>query len=1044
MDLTNSDWAQIAWAQAWQVTAVALAVALLVRLAARNRPHLAHVLWLVVLAKCLTPPVWSSPTSMFSWLQAFSARQEVAASDRQQPQPAELQEIAASPADVSIVISRSEGTKPTAAEMAALHDASARGKSARGTTAQAAWALEDPRAARAAGNWPWLAVAMLLVAWLAGALLLAALTALRWLCCWRSIRRAGWRCDAALQARVDELARQLGLRRRVKLIVSGSRVGPAVIGLFKPVILLPAAVVNEQSKAELDPILAHELIHIRRGDLWVGLLQVAMRCLWWFHPLVWMTSRLLTREAERCCDEEVIAELSCPPGRYARSLLAVLELKLKPVPVFPGVRPVEVTTKRLERIMSLRQGCRKRTPWHYRLAMLALAAIVLPGAALVATAEQGADERRQPADPIAPEGGLASQPKEIVPAADEFRIETRIFTASPELIGRLTGDWALFNPNIPADEQPGAEPLAQNRPLAATGGEPRNRAQFTVEKNLPVMYHLIDEKAMGGLVRRMDGDKRANVLSCPKCTLFNGQTATIADSTQRPFVVGVEKVGKDDYQPKIRVVSEGLILRLQPTLRDKRIVRLAYELTLSSIRGVEETEIQRGSDKPITIQVPEIVKYRLEGTTDVPLGKHLVIAGLSNNRPNERPQSMMVAISAHHLLGDGWQEMGAGVNSEAGVTGQITIDEKNFEMIATLVEAFNNLIDERRFAEAEIVAQQAAKVAPKNPVVETMLWKARFARRFGEQQSRNAEAKTEHKDLPGAKVGAGLSALEPPSDDEVLKAFEKKKPIEKKGFGFATRIERDNVRIVKETIADRIDPPRHYPLVGAAKLHHAIYKCTVYFTEVRKIGWPKPHTEREDVSEVIYLDQVRLEKVDGVDFLPDRQAADKPLQRKEPVAAAELQIERQLDRKVSLNFNDAPLAKVMEFLATSADINIYLDGNGLAAEGVKADQPVTINLAAPIRVRSALKLILEPLHLGYKIENEVLQVTSEQTLAGEVYPMVYAVADLVVPLPGGKAKRPLQWRYRAGQLHHSDRSNYQHGGNRFLGPGRRKWLAGGL
>src|SRR5271169_5561970 len=59
--------ADLAWTQFWQVTAVAAGVGLITRLCCRERPHLAHVLWLVVLVKCLTPPLWSSPTSVFSW-----------------------------------------------------------------------------------------------------------------------------------------------------------------------------------------------------------------------------------------------------------------------------------------------------------------------------------------------------------------------------------------------------------------------------------------------------------------------------------------------------------------------------------------------------------------------------------------------------------------------------------------------------------------------------------------------------------------------------------------------------------------------------------------------------------------------------------------------------------------------------------------------------------------------------------------------------------------------------------------------------------------
>ena len=79
-------------------------------------------------------------------------------------------------------------------------------------------------------------------------------------------------------------------------------------------------------------------------------------------------------------------------------------------------------------------------------------------------------------------------------------------------------------------------------------------------------------------------------------------------------------------------------------------------------------------------------------------------------------------------------------------------------------------------------------------------------------------------------------------------------------------VQRNNVRIVKEKIADYIDPPRVYPLIGPAQLHHAHYKCTVYFTEVTRVGYPVPYTTRdEDSVEVLYIDHNHLHMVGNVD-----------------------------------------------------------------------------------------------------------------------------------------------------------------------------------
>lgn len=108
-------------------------------------------------------------------------------------------------------------------------------------------------------------------------------------------------------------------------------------------------------------------------------------------------------------------------------------------------------------------------------------------------------------------------------------------------------------------------------------------------------------------------------------------------------------------------------------------------------------------------------------------------------------------------------------------------------------------------------------------------------------------------------------ALDPPSDDEIMRALEKTKPVEG-GIPLLWERNRNDVRIVVHKIADYTDPPRVYPLIGPAQQHHAHYKCTIYFEDVRRIGWPVPHTIRdEDCEEVIYIDHNHLHMVGNVD-----------------------------------------------------------------------------------------------------------------------------------------------------------------------------------
>ncbi|MEC7695553.1 MAG: hypothetical protein VYA11_00490, partial [Planctomycetota bacterium] len=114
---------------------------------------------------------------------------------------------------------------------------------------------------------------------------------------------------------------------------------------------------------------------------------------------------------------------------------------------------------------------------------------------------------------------------------------------------------------------------------------------------------------------------------------------------------------------------------------------------------------------------------------------------------------------------------------------------------------------------------------------------------------------------------------------------------------------------------------------------------------------------------------------------------------------AELEIERKLNTPVSLKFKDAPLSEVTEHLGKVGGVNIYVDPQGLAEEGVHSSTPVTIDLSQEISLKSALNLILSPLHLDYVIQNEVLKITSEQLRDRNVYSKTYNVADLVLPIP---------------------------------------------
>ena len=354
--------APVLWTQIWQVTAVAAIVFLTVRLLAKDKPHLAHMLWALVLIKCITPPTFSSHISLFSWL---SADMGVPLS-----QPIDIEFTG----EAERVANSGIATDAPGLNLWLKRD----GVSGSASVSPALPVSKNPAAAM---NWKNILVGV----WLVGAAICLVWQGCRVLILnWR-LKRKELPPSAEIDALVGKLSTQLGLRRKVLAMITSASIGPAVIGLFHPRILLPSAIVNHGSIEELEPLIAHELIHIRRGDLWWAVLQTLAGSLFWFHPLVRLAVAAISHESERSCDEETVASLGCPSADYARCLLNVLEQKhrLRSVPALPGVKPIEITSTRLERVMKLGHGSHKRTPWWAWGILIACCAFVLPGAALV-------------------------------------------------------------------------------------------------------------------------------------------------------------------------------------------------------------------------------------------------------------------------------------------------------------------------------------------------------------------------------------------------------------------------------------------------------------------------------------------------------------------------------------------------------------------------------------------------------------------------------------------------------------------------------------
>ena len=157
-----------------------------------------------------------------------------------------------------------------------------------------------PRVSALARWQPWL-----LGGWAIGAGLLGLRLLIGGGMAWR-MRRGRRPLDPEWADRARRLALRLGVRRAAVFV--SARVRQALVaGVWRPMVLLPAAWLAEMPPEMLEGVLAHELAHLRRLDLWAILLQRLVETFLFYHPAVWWLSRRLSREREMCCDEMAVA-----------------------------------------------------------------------------------------------------------------------------------------------------------------------------------------------------------------------------------------------------------------------------------------------------------------------------------------------------------------------------------------------------------------------------------------------------------------------------------------------------------------------------------------------------------------------------------------------------------------------------------------------------------------------------------------------------------------------------------------------------------------
>ena len=323
----------------WQSTLFAGVIAILACALRHNRAGLRYGLWFAASVKFMIPfAAIASAGSLFAWQEA----------------PAPIWSMVAAPVvrDFSIPFA-------------------------------AIWTDPTPMVPAAASA-RWVAP-LLFGAWLCG---LAAIV-LRRVRQWREIR-------AALRASTPFVAEPT-VPADIEIRTAPTVLEPGVVGLRRPVILLPAGIESYLTADQFAAVLAHEVCHVRRRDSLTAAMHMLVEAVFWFHPLVWWIGARLVATREQACDQHVVAQ-TAQPIAYAEGIVSVCRRYVEtPLMSVAGVGGADVKA-RIDAILANRSGLHLTLP--KRLVLVAVAVLSLTVPVVTGAIEAAASAAGQLRDPL--------------------------------------------------------------------------------------------------------------------------------------------------------------------------------------------------------------------------------------------------------------------------------------------------------------------------------------------------------------------------------------------------------------------------------------------------------------------------------------------------------------------------------------------------------------------------------------------------------------------------------------------------------------------
>ena len=215
------------------------------------------------------------------------------------------------------------------------------------------------------------------------------------------IQRAVFVCGLVSQAKpanglmtdaLDFCRNKLGIKSEVGLRVSANATSPAVCGLFQPVILIPQNLGSTLGADGLRTVLLHELVHVKRGDLWVNLIQTLLQIFYFYNPLLWLANSIIRRIREQAVDEAVQVAMGEKAEQYPETLVNVAKLAFKRPAL--SLRLIGVVESRSALKGRVKRMLNRPIPKSAKLGILGFLTVLIFGAVLLPMAKAVSKEKK--------------------------------------------------------------------------------------------------------------------------------------------------------------------------------------------------------------------------------------------------------------------------------------------------------------------------------------------------------------------------------------------------------------------------------------------------------------------------------------------------------------------------------------------------------------------------------------------------------------------------------------------------------------------------